>query len=59
MTEVREAGATEVERFGAWVLCSARYPRRSAGMTEVGRGNDGSVGAGMTEVGGGYAGTTE
>ena len=36
MEGVREGGA-------GWVLGSARYPRQSAGMTDLGRGYDGAT----------------
>ena len=35
------------EGDGAWVLFAARYPRRSAGMTDLGRGYGGVVCAGV------------
>ena len=46
-------GMTGWGRDAAMVLCSARYPRQSAGMTEKGGGCGGERGRGMTGLGGG------
>ena len=43
------AGVTEAG--AGLVLCSARYPRRSAGMTEKAARGDGECSVGVTEVG--------